>query len=58
MRSNKIMKHLISKIRSLFKHKERREPIWTLDKEFFKNSHIYMKEFDCSHIHAKNLIIK
>ena len=45
------MEHLISKVKSLFKPKEK--PI--LDKDFFKNCHIQMKELDCSHIQAKEL---
>jgi len=46
-----LMEHLISKVKSLFKPKEK--PI--LDKDFFKNCHIQMKELDCSHIQAKEL---
>ena len=34
------MKHLISKVKSLFKHKEKQVFIWLLDKDFFKNANI------------------
>ena len=45
------MKHLISKVKSLFKHKEKT----TLDKDFFKNANIQFKEIDYSHIHASKI---
>ena len=45
------MKHLISKVKSLFKHKEKT----ILDKDFFKNANIQFKEIDYSHIHAENI---
>ena len=45
------MKHLISKVKSLFKPKEK--PI--LDKDFFKNANIQFKEIDYSHIHAEKI---
>ena len=49
------MKHLISKLKSLFKPKDKRVFCWLLDKDFFKNSHIHMKELDCSNIYAKKI---
>ena len=54
------MKYLISKIMSLFKHKERREPSWALDKDFFKNANanIHLEYLDASNIYAKELIKK
>ena len=52
------MKHLISKIRSLFKPKERIEPSLTLHKDFFKNANIHFEELDASNIYAKELITK
>ena len=45
------MKHLISKVKSLFKPKEKQVFIWLLDKDFFKNANIQFKEIDYSHIH-------
>ena len=52
------MKYLISKIRSLFKPKERIEPSWALDKDFFKKANIHMEYLDASNIYAKELIKK
>ena len=49
------MKYLISKVRSLFKPKERREPSWALDNDFFKNSNIQMEELDTSNINAEKI---
>ena len=49
------MKHLISKVKYLFKHKEKQVFIWLLDKDFFKNANIQFKEIDYSHIHAENI---
>lgn len=46
------MKHLISKVKSLFKPKEKKVLCWLLDKDFFKNANIQFKEIDYSHIHA------
>lgn len=52
------MKHLISKVKSLFKHKERIEPSWVLDKDFFKKANVHLEELDASNIYAKELITK
>ena len=49
------MKHLISKVKSLFKPKEKQVFIWLLDKDFFKNANIQFKEIDYSHIHASKI---
>ena len=49
------MKHLISKVKSLFKPKEKRALCWLLDKDFFKNANIQFKEIDYSHIHAEKI---
>ena len=49
------MEHLISKIKSLFKPKEKQVFIWLLDKDFFKNANIQFKEIDYSHIHAEKI---
>ncbi len=49
------MKHLISKVKSLFKPKEKRAFCWLLDKDFFKNANIQFKEIDYSHIHAEKI---
>ena len=49
------MKHLMSKVKSLFKPKEKQVFIWLLDKDFFKNANIQFKEIDYSHIHAENI---
>ena len=49
------MKHLISKLRSLFKPKERTNPSWTLDKDFFKKANIHFEEWDASNIYAENI---
>ena len=49
------MKHLISKVKSLFKPKEKQVFIWLLDKDFFKNANIQFKEIDYSHIHAEKI---
>ena len=49
------MKYLMSKLKSLFKPKDKRVFCWLIDKEPLKNSHIYMKELDCSHIHASKI---
>ena len=45
------MKHLISKLKSLFKPKENS----ILNKDFFKNANIQFKEIDYSHIHAEKI---
>ena len=49
------MKHLISKVKSLFNPKEKQVFIWLLDKDFFKNANIQFKEIDYSHIHAEKI---
>ena len=49
------MEHLISKVKSLFKPKEKQVFIWLLDKDFFKNANIQFKEIDYSHIHAEKI---
>ena len=49
------MKHLISKVKSLFKPKEKQVFIWLLDKYFFKNANIQFKEIDYSHIHDEKI---
>ena len=49
------MKHLISKVKYLFKHKEKQVFIWLLDKDFFKNANIQFKEIDYSHIHDEKI---
>ena len=49
------MKHLISKVKSLFKPKEKQVFCWLLDKDFFKNANIQFKEIDYSHIHASKI---
>ena len=49
------MKHLISKVKYLFKPKEKQVFIWLLDKDFFKNANIQFKEIDYSHIHASKI---
>ena len=46
------MKHLISKVKYLFKPKAKQVFIWLLKKDFFKNANIQFKEIDYSHIHA------
>lgn len=52
------MKHILSKVKSLFKHKERIEHSWVLDKDFFKNANVHLEELDASNIYAKELITK
>ena len=49
------MKHLISKVKSLFKPKEKKVLCWLLDKDFFKNANIQFKEIDYSHIQASKI---
>ena len=49
------MEHLISKVKSLFKPKEKQVFIWLLDKDFFKNANIQFKEIDYSHIHTEKI---
>ena len=49
------MEHLISKVKSLFKPKEKQVFIWLLDKDFFKNANIQFKEIDYSHIQASKI---
>ena len=49
------MKHLISKVKYLFKPKEKQVFIWLLDKDFFKNANIQFKEIDYSHIQASKI---
>ena len=51
------MKHLLSKVKSLFKPKERIEPSWVLDKDFFKkaNANIHLEEWDASNIYAEKI---
>lgn len=54
------MKHLISKVMSLFKPKETKILVPPLDKDFFKkaNANIHLEELDASNIYAKKLISK
>ena len=49
------MKHLISKVKYLFKKKKKQVFIWLLDKDFFKNANIQFKEIDYSHIHDEKI---
>ena len=49
------MKHLISKVKSSLKPKEKRASCWLLDKDFFKNANIQFKEIDYLHIHAEKI---
>ena len=49
------MEHLISKVKSLFKPKEKQVFIWLLDKDLFKNANIKFTEIDYSHIHASKI---
>ena len=49
------MEHLMSKVKSFFKPKEKQVFIWLLDKDFFKNANIQFKEIDYSHLHAEKI---
>lgn len=49
------MKHLISKVKSLFKHKERIEPSWVLDNDFFKKANVHLEDWDASNIYAEKI---
>lgn len=49
------MTYSISKIRSLFKPKERNVLVHPLDKDFFKKAHIHFKELDASNIYAEKI---
>ena len=49
------MAELISKVKSLFKPKEKQVFIWLLDKDFFKNANIQFKEIDYSHVHDEKI---
>lgn len=50
---NKIMKHFISKLKSLFKHKDKQIFHLYIGEILAKN--IQMKEIDCSHIQAQKI---
>ena len=49
------MKHLISKLKSLFKPKETKILVPPLDKDFFKKANIQMKELNASNINAEKI---
>jgi hypothetical protein len=49
------MKHLISKLKSLFKPKETKILVPPLGKDFFKKANIHFEELDASNIYAKKI---
>lgn len=49
------MEYLISKLKSLFKTKERKILVPPLSKDFFKKANIHMEELNASNIQAKEL---